>query len=109
MIRQRVLLIGDAGQLNQSRTAPTFKSLFGKASILPDKTTIIFLGDNIYNNGLPEEEASDREGKEKILRKQLDWFRSIVGTRATGIVIPGNHDWDDGRRDGLKAIERQSR
>ena len=108
MIKHRILLIGDAGTLNESRTEPTLESLFRAANTLPDKTTIIFLGDNVYNNGLPSEEAEEREKKEKILKKQLDRFKNGNGSHAAGVMIPGNHDWDDGREKGLEAIKRES-
>ena len=47
-------------------------------------STVLFLGDNIYNEGLVDD---DRERGEMILAQQL------AATGAHKILIPGNHDW----------------
>lgn len=88
-IEHRFYFLGDAGEpmvpgdrigdvLNQrilSNSAPA---------------TVVFLGDNIYPAGLPDEESILRESFEKILEAQVSWTK---GTDANSIFIPGNHDW----------------
>lgn len=107
MIAQRVLLIGDAGMWDKGRTNTTVELMFQIASQLPRKTLLIFLGDNVYEKGLPKESSIARKEKEAILRTQLDWFKSDSGRLSTGIMIPGNHDWHGGKREGLQVIKRE--
>jgi hypothetical protein len=80
-IHHRVLLIGDAGYFLEND--PTLEALDQWATEI-ESSSVIFLGDNIYNEGLTNE---DREHGEKILAHQL------AATTASKIFIPGNHDW----------------
>lgn len=80
-VTQRVLLIGDAGLF--LKDDPTLSALGRWAADAP-QTTVLFLGDNIYNNGLVEE---DRPRGEKILAQQLS------ATAGHKVFVPGNHDW----------------
>jgi len=78
----RLLLAGDGGAA--VRNDPTL-SLLGKwGDVHPERTTALFLGDNIYPAGL---QSGDRAHGEAILRRQIE------STRAAKLFIPGNHDW----------------
>jgi hypothetical protein len=77
----RVILIGDAGA-NRPEEA-TLSDLGYWADEGTDRTTVVFLGDNLYPSGLEE----DDERGEGILLQQLR------ATRAHKIFVPGNHDW----------------
>lgn len=77
----RVILIGDAGYYLEDD--PTLAALDDWGTAVPS-STVLFLGDNIYNEGLTDE---DREKGEQILGQQL----AATGVRK--IAIPGNHDW----------------
>lgn len=95
-IRHRVILIGDTGYFLEDD--PTLKSLDQWASEV-DSSSVLFLGDNIYNEGLTDD---DRAHGEKILSQQL------AATAARKIFIPGNHDWGLLPRDqNAKAIRNQ--
>ena len=51
-IQARIILIGDAGQLTNGRH---FVVSAAKRNIIFDKkTTVVFLGDNLYKTGLPD-------------------------------------------------------
>jgi len=80
-VHHRVLMIGDAGYYLEDD--PTLEAL-GQWADSVDSSSVLFLGDNIYNEGLTED---DRERGERILGQQL------AATEARKIVIPGNHDW----------------
>ncbi len=80
-IDHRVLLIGDAGYYLDDD--PTLEALDRWATAV-ESSSVLFLGDNIYNEGLTDE---DREHGERILAHQL------AATDALKIFIPGNHDW----------------
>jgi hypothetical protein len=68
--------------------------------------SIIYLGDNIYPNGLPEIGHPDRERAEQIMLGQLEILNGFSGQV---YVIPGNHDWDKGKRDGYGQIRHQEK
>lgn len=77
----RVILIGDSGIFLEED--PTLGAV-GRWTDAASSSTVIFLGDNIYNEGLVDD---DREAGERVLTQLL---RS---TNAPKIFIPGNHDW----------------
>jgi Calcineurin-like phosphoesterase len=101
-ISQRIVLIGDAGQLNNGwhPVANAVKRLIP----LDKKTTIIYLGDNLYKNGLPDPETPSYHTDRAVLDSQL---LIADGTDAEVLMIPGNHDWQNGKAGGYEAIVRQ--
>jgi hypothetical protein len=90
-LKYRLLLIGDAGE-PQVNDAVLQKLRFW-ASKIPEKSMIIFLGDNIYPSGLPEETDATRPEAERRLSAQVD---TILNSKARGFFIAGNHDWKQG-------------
>lgn len=100
----RVLLVGDAGLPNPAGE-PVLRALDAELRRDPARTLLVFLGDNIYPNGMPAAEAPDRAEAERRLNAQVD-----VGVKAgvRTIFIPGNHDWDSERPDGWEAVRRQA-
>jgi predicted MPP superfamily phosphohydrolase len=101
-ISQRIVLIGDAGQLTDGKhpVVDAVRSLIP----LDKKTTILFLGDNIYPNGLPVNEYTTFGKYRDVLDSQLTIAK---GTPAKVYMIPGNHDWKNGGRDGYESILRE--
>jgi hypothetical protein len=112
----RVLLIGDAGaNVDLKETyrlvkIPLFTAIKRFAELLPSRTAIVFLGDNIYSKGLPDatdrsmesdEDCTGRACAEKRIDVQIEILKE---SRARGIFIPGNHDWDGGGKRGWKRI-----
>lgn len=77
----RVILIGDAGATRPEEA--TLSDLGLWAEDLVERTTVVFLGDNLYPSGLGERD----ERGEGILLQQLR------ATRAQKLFVPGNHDW----------------
>lgn len=101
-IAQRIVLIGDAGQLTNG-IHPVVEAV-RKTIPLDKKTTILFLGDNLYKNGLPDDQASNYVNSRAVLDSQL----SIADGKPSKVyMIPGNHDWENGSRGGYDAIVRQ--
>ena len=95
--------IGDAGdaKIDGSTDALTaLKSLIDKAETKNDYT--IFLGDNIYPDGLPSKGKEGREAAEYKLQAQVDAVSKFKGDV---IFIPGNHDWYNQGINGLKRQE----
>tara|TARA_R110000868_G_scaffold408293_7_gene691096 strand:- start:51464 stop:55195 length:3732 start_codon:yes stop_codon:yes gene_type:complete len=102
----KMFLLGDAGAPTLDVQEPTlklFQSFLEKAS---DKSAALFLGDNIYLNGLPDSTHPDRAFYESRINEQLNTIKNFKGRV---IFLPGNHDWDDGGRDGLNAVRRQEK
>lgn len=101
-------LIGDAGDANPARTdvlAQLAGDLDARLAETPSAPVMVaFLGDNIYDDGLPTEPSE--EDLEK-LRGQVETLGAHAGVR--GVFLPGNHDWANGASfsDGRAAIERQ--
>lgn len=101
-ISQRIILIGDAGQLTNGRH-PVVDAV-KKNITLDNRTTVLFLGDNLYKHGLPDEQYKNYAQARAVLDSQV----SIAdGTPAKVYMIPGNHDWENGSRGGYNAIIRQ--
>ena len=101
-ISQRIILVGDAGELTNGRH-PVVEAI--KQFIkLDKKTTVIFLGDNLYDSGLPDDQSALYQAAKAVLDSQLS---VVEGTEARVIMIPGNHDWNNGARDGYETIIRE--
>lgn len=100
---ERIWLVGDAGKLKNGENAQL--ELIRKTQKLDDHTTVLFLGDNIYQTGLPDSLSRTYAAKKKIIDIQIDL---VKGTAARGFIIPGNHDWLEGRSKGWEQIKHQS-
>ncbi len=95
-----VYLLGDAGGSHLGKTAPTLVALKRHLDEAGELASVLFLGDNIYPEGLPKKSSPGRQAAEWALRVQLDAVKDHSGEV---IFIPGNHDW----RLGLDGLRRQ--
>lgn len=102
--QHQVFLIGDAGEPALAKDNLSVLSKQLKAA--GKNATLIFLGDNIYPKGLPPKEHPDRAEAEEKLRLQLDITKEFKGKT---IVIPGNHDWAKGRKEGLRYVNQEEK
>jgi hypothetical protein len=102
-ILQRIVLVGDGGELTADKKHPVADAIkrFVK---LDKKTTVLYLGDNLYRTGLPDDQSAEYQGAKAVLDSQLS---VVENTQARVIMIPGNHDWKNGARDGYDAIIRE--
>ncbi|UWX59183.1 metallophosphoesterase [Chryseobacterium oranimense] len=97
----KVFLVGDAGNADEPQAQNTLNLLKNKLDSADSNSMLIFLGDNIYPNGLPKESDKDYALAKQKLENQLAVTKNFKGKT---LVIPGNHDWNNGL-DGLKAQE----
>ncbi|MHB8797384.1 MAG: metallophosphoesterase [Thermoanaerobaculia bacterium] len=99
-----LLLVGDAGA--PAAYEPVLRALAEEAAKAPERTLVVFLGDNLYPDGLPPERHPARAEGERRLAAQAD---AALGAGARVLFLPGNHDWDGMGEDGLAAVRRQER
>ncbi len=100
-IQARIVLVGDAGQLTNGKH-PVVNAV-KRLIQLDEKTTIIFLGDNLYKTGLPDNSLPTYD----IAKAPLDSQIQIAGTsKAKVYFVPGNHDWANGGANGYESILR---
>lgn len=98
---RRFFFIGDAGLSKNGAPSDALKIFQEAVSKSTNKDVVLFLGDNIYPNGLPEPGAARRANAEFQLSTQLN---AVKDANARVIFIPGNHDWYSG---GIPGLERQ--
>lgn len=95
-IVQRVILYGDAGHSSREPWQASMLKVAQRASIAPDKSTVVALGDNIYMQGYPQKEEDQTEWDEDQLESIsfLDaQLRVAKESGADMYLVPGNHDW----------------
>ena len=108
-VRHRLILIGDAGRLRQGKN-PVVDAVRARHDGNNPRTTLLYLGDNVYPHGLSDETSRDYDSLTAILRYQArpGLARPGLASRASQVLfIPGNHDWGKGRPDGWERIRRQ--
>ena len=101
-ITHTLFLVGDAGNADEEQAQQTLELLHQKLKKANKKSTLIFLGDNIYPKGFP----ADKNDSEKALAetKLTNQLKLTEGFKGKTIVIPGNHDWYS----GIKGLENQA-
>jgi hypothetical protein len=109
-----VFLIGDAGDPklpdadSNELIDPVLLSLnehIGRRIQLlgEDRVSTVFLGDNVYWNGLPPEAHKDRRERERKLEAQI-----AASAPSRAVFLLGNHDWDvDGPEGWIRALEQR--
>lgn len=106
-LSHRFYLIGDSGGSEKGKSLPSI-DLLKKRLELEEKeknVSVIYLGDNLYSNGLPpgvnESTRAERELDEYKLKVQLDPVKDFKGNV---FFVAGNHDWYGY---GLKGVQAQ--
>lgn len=104
-IELTLFLIGDAGAPDPRNVGAPLDSLTMHAAMAPERTVIVFLGDNVYPEGIPEEGQAEWADARRRLQAQI---RSVP-PGARGYFLPGNADWDKEGVFGLYSIRLQER
>lgn len=100
-----IYLIGDAGLPQTAPLEPSLALLEKKLQASDaDNTSIVFLGDNIYDEGLHAEGHPEREVEETRINAQLDILKNFNGRI---VFLPGNHDWHHWGESGDEFVQRQ--
>lgn len=102
-IEHTFFLIGDAGNASKEEKLPSLKHLKKRLESAGKKSTLLFLGDNLYPDGMPKKDEENRKQAEYKLDAQIEVAKDFKGNT---VFIPGNHDW---YHDGLKGLARQEK
>ncbi len=94
-LRQRILLLGDAGHSAIDPLQASLEKAVSRASLAPEKTTVVMLGDNIYFFGFPNKDEDEEYSASQLedishLEAQLHIAKR---SGAEVFIVPGNHDW----------------
>ena len=100
-LQYRLLLLGDGGEPEPDE--PVLKTLSEWAEKDAARTSVIFLGDNMYPEGMTERK------KHEASSRLIPQLAVVQTTGAHGLFIPGNHDWASGRTEGLRAVLAQEK
>jgi hypothetical protein len=100
---QRMFLVGDAGELRGDRH-PVCDWLKQHVDWNDTSNVLVYLGDNIYPQGMPAEGSRDRDSAMKILDYQIG---VVAGKKARAYFVPGNHDWKQGKPGGWQQVKNE--
>ncbi len=95
-------LIGDAGNAQKNASLSHFNLLKQELATASENSTVLFLGDNLYEKGMPKKNDVNRALAEHRLDAQMDLVKEFEGQP---IFIPGNHDYYN---NGVKGLEREA-
>jgi len=102
LLEQRFYLLGDAGLgASENEALQAFKEHVKDRNTKND--WVVYLGDNIYPNGLPDEGKKGHDDAMSQIKAQTDIKKFFKGQI---LFIPGNHDWYS---EGLKGLKRQEK
>jgi len=96
-------LIGDAGIADTTLLKRNYQVLQKELKASSENATLLFLGDNIYDKGMPQKDSPDRKNAEEILDQQIMLSKNFDGQT---IFIPGNHDYYS---DGITGLQREAK
>lgn len=98
-------LIGDAGEPSTEVQEPVLKLLQKQLKAVSSQSSLVFLGDNIYQHGLPDSsQTEERAAAEAKIIEQLKILKDYPGRV---FFIPGNHDWAKSKAEGRQNILNQ--
>lgn len=103
-VSHTVYLVGDAGEPIVNEGTSCMALLKQHLSDAEQNSSVIFLGDNIYPDGMVEESSSFRKNAEKSIGNQL---KTLADFKGNVFFIPGNHDWSKWSSDGWDGVKRE--
>ena len=101
-VETALYLIGDGGEAAPGGD-PVLVALARELARRPERSVVVFLGDNVYPLGVPDSADPTYPEAKRRLMAQVETVRD-AGAR--GFLVPGNHDWRRGREGGLDAVRR---
>ena len=99
-INYSILFFG-GGDKTSDNMAPAMAALRNQLGEV-NKGSLILLGNNGAKRGLTDSlHHNIRQKTEEVLHKKLSMLSAFKGDI---YIVPGNHDWDDGGRQGFKKV-----
>jgi hypothetical protein len=102
-VETTLFLIGDAGEPDPREIGAPLDSLTAQVAVAPARSIVVFLGDNVYPEGIPEIGRAELADSRRRLEAQV----LAVPPGARGIFVPGNHDWGHESPYGLYSLRNQ--
>jgi len=99
-------LIGNTGAVPASGENKVLDELQKMLEQENESSSLVYLGDQLEPEGMPSKKNKNRARAEQILNQQLDIVRNFSGRT---YFIPGEKDWKNGQKKGLKALKRQEK
>lgn len=99
-IAHSIYLIGDAGKDTMPGLA---LQMLGRELKNDPNSTVIFLGDNVYQRGLEGKEGSEKYRVASL--KLLAQLSQTENHKGNVYWLPGNHDWKAGRWQGMETVK----
>lgn len=99
-----LFLVGDAGDATLDPLSGTLQGMSEKLAEIDSSGAVVFLGDNIYPDGLPPEDSERRPEIDERLLAQIEIVKDFAGAV---YFVPGNHDWASSGEEGLEYVRRQ--
>ncbi len=106
-LEHSIYLLGDGGKPLTKHIEPAHQILSNHLTdnkLNAKQKTVLFLGDNIYQYGLPSNEDQSYPEAERRLKTQLQTVKDHEGIK---IMIPGNHDWNMSKKGGLAQVKNE--
>ncbi len=101
-----LFLLGDAGEPMTNGEDPVLNLLQTHLLAADQQSSVALLGDNIYPIGMVGKSHPKRAEAEAKIKAQLDIMKDYKGKV---YVIPGNHDWEQGGKNGYKYVRNQEK
>ena len=105
-ISYTVYLVGDAGEPILDEKVSCMALLQNHLDAAKQESSVIFLGDNIYPDGMVKESSLGRKDAEKSIGNQL---KTLTNYNGQVFFIPGNHDWARWSSDGWEGVKREEK
>jgi hypothetical protein len=102
-IETSLFLIGDAGEQDPREVGMPLDALAKLMAEAPRKSIVVYLGDNVYPEGVPREGNAEWADARRRLADQV----RVIPPGSRGVFLPGNHDWSDSEPYGLYAVRLQ--
>lgn len=102
-VAYEIFLIGDTGDPVLYGQDPVLQTLQYHLKSASDSSSILFLGDNIYPDGMNPDSTIEAEREDQAILSRTMSVLDYYDGKA--FFMPGNHDWRHGVR-GVRAQER---
>jgi hypothetical protein len=99
----QVFCVGNTGAGSKEVIEPTLQLLQHKLGVGGKNSAVIFLGDLLPKNGMPDSGDVDRREAEQRLKQLTD---AVVNFEGRIFFVPGEHDWGIKKKKGWKSLLR---